>query len=477
MTLDDRNLTGEELPENAAAPLTLDTLEDAEPAAPEAPEEITEISAEPTAEPLPESMPEPVSAPDPQPLSYTSPETPAPVAAPPAKKAPKAKRRKPHIALRIPLQLLSFVLTFVLFAVILCGALLADLRQITSEGGIKQIVNALLVPTANAPVTVHPAPIEADLMNTDAEAPADGTTPEGTLPGGIIVDGDNITIGGDISIDIGDIPDDILTGGGGEANVLNLADYVYDLIDASIDNSLPFSKSEFQEFVQESTFSDYISEKLAGFADDFINNTENTRITSREILKLLEDNEALMKSELNMELTAQQWDEIEKTVEQIVEENNINETVRDKVYEAVDNVLEESPGILGDMHREDLQEFLQLLTSDKLFWGFVGAAAVLLLLLCLLNFYNVPAALTWASFPTMIAGAILSIPVLALQTASDVVMDLIPSVKPLIGVLTSFIGVFAPIHYGVLITGVGLLVVSIIWRIIRAVVRKHRVTV
>lgn len=539
MTLDDLNLPEEETPETSAPVFTLDSLEEPAPAAPEAsvftldnldtpaqtppvaeplpepipiaepiPAPIPEPTPEPIPEPVPAPIPEPIPAPKPEPAptvhttqrqpvyhstpvqpvyhsapvqpTYHAAPAPAPAAAPvaapvtpKAEKAPKPRRRKPHIALRIPMQLLSFVLAVALFAVLISGALLADLRQITSEGGIKQIVNALLMPTANAPAVVHPAPIQVDLMDSDAEA---GTA--ATLPGDITVDEDgNITIGGDVSINIGDIPDDILGGGGGEANVLNLTDYVYDLIDASTDKPLKFSKSEFQEFVQESTFSDYISEKLAGFADDFINDTENTRITSREILKLLKENEDLMESTLHVEANDQQWEQIEKTVDQVVKENDINATIREKVYTAVDNVLEENSEILGDFKREDLQASLQLLTSDSLFFGFVGAAAVVLLLLCLLNYYNVPAGLTWASIPAILAGVILSLPVLALQSATDAVMDLLPSVKPLIGVLTSFIGVFAPIHYGVLIGGFALLVVSIIWRIIRSVVRKNQVAV
>lgn len=471
MTLDDLNLPEEETAGTSAPVFTLDALEDAKPAEPEMPVVDPEMSAD--AVPATEPIPEPVVHTPPQP-AYPSAPVAAPVAEPmqPAAtnkppKAPKPRRRKPHIALRIPMQLLSFVLAVVLFAVLICGVLLADLRQITSEGGIKQIVNALLMPTASAPVTVHPAPIQVDLMSNEEQS-----STEGTLPGDITVDENgNISIGGDITIDPSDIPDDILTGGGSEANVGNLVDWIYEQIDESTDKPLKYTKEEMRAFVQESTVADYLSEKLAGYADDFINNTENTEITSREIMKLLKENEYLMKSKLNMELTDEQWDQIEKTVDEIVEKNDINATIRDTVYTAVDTALEETAPILGDVKREDLQATLQLLTSDSLFIGFAGAAVLLLLLLCLLNYYNVPAGLTWAAIPAMIAGTILSLPVLALQTATDVVMDLLPELNSIIGVLASFIGVFAPIHYGLLIIGFSLLIVSIVWRVVRAVVR------
>lgn len=472
----------------------------AEPAPAPIPEPLPVYTPEPVPAPVPQPVPQPVYRPeDRQPVYHSTPVQPVvhrsnvqpvvhhanpaqptyhanpvqpvqPVQPQKPEKAPKVRGKKPHIAVRIPLQLLSFILAVALFAVVIGGVLLADLREVTSENGMKKLVNALLTGGESAPVQIHPAPIQADPMSNIAW---DSTSP--TIPGDITVDEDgNITIGGDVSINPEDIPDDILNGGGGEANVLNLVDWVYEQIDASTDKPLKFSKSEFREFVQESTVGDYVSEKLTGYTEDFINDTEETEITTREILKLLEENEDLMRTTLHVEPTDEQWDQIEVTVETMVEQNDINGTIRDKVYTAVDTVLEENAEMLGGMDRKGLQELLQTLTSDGLFFTFVGAAVLLLVLLCLLNYYNVPAGLTWAAVPTILAGIILALPVLLLNTAADTVSGLIPALSGVTGLLASFVDVFALIHYGVLGIGVLLLIVSIVWRVIRSVVRKSR---
>lgn len=529
MTLDDLNLPKEEAPEQNAPVFTLDSLEvpETDPAAPvftldslEEPEvpaapvftldALEKTPAEPAAEPAPEPTPEPTPAPVPQPtpepvfrgedrqpvyhstpvqpvvhrsnaqpvMHHTNPVQPTYHAAPvqpaepvqpkKAAKAPKVRGKKPHIAVRIPLQLLSFVLAAALFAVVIGGVLLADLREVTSENGIKKLVNALLVGSESAPVHIQPTPVQADPMSNITW---DSTSP--SSPDDITVDEDgNIVIGGDVSINLEDIPDDILSGGGSEANVMNLVDWVYEQIDASTDKPLKFSKGELREFVQESTVSDYLSEKLAGYADDFINNSEKTEITTREVMNLLKENEDLMQSKLNMELTDEQWVQIEVTVETLVEENDINATIRSEVYTAVDKVLEENSEMLGGMERKELQELLQLLTSDGLFIAFVGAAIVLLVLLCLLNYYNVPAGLTWAAVPTILAGILLALPILLLDTATEAVAGLVPGLSAVMSLLTSCVDVFAPIHYGLLGIGVLLLIASIVWRVIRAAVRK-----
>ena len=58
---------------------------------------------------------------------------------------PKKKTsKKPHGAVRFLLQVLSFVLFFALVCATVTAALVADLRQATSQDGIKQLVTCAL---------------------------------------------------------------------------------------------------------------------------------------------------------------------------------------------------------------------------------------------------------------------------------------------------------------------------------------------
>ena len=65
---------------------------------------------------------------------------------------PKNQRRKPHIALRIGMQFLSFVLCMMLCVSLVATVLIADLHVLTSAGGIKKIITGALMP-GRAPFT------------------------------------------------------------------------------------------------------------------------------------------------------------------------------------------------------------------------------------------------------------------------------------------------------------------------------------
>ena len=108
---------------------------------------------------------------------------------------------------------------------------------------------------------------------------------------------------------------------------------------------------------------------------------------------------------------------------------------------------------------------LRLITQQNVLYGAIGACVLLILLLCALNFYNIPGGMTWASLPCILMGLILSAPIAALQMMPELLGEM-AGFAPLVNVL-------APVHYTVPITGFVLLFGSIIWRIVRACIRKN----
>lgn len=399
----------------------------------------------------------------------------------PEVEAPKGPR-KPHVALRVLLQLLSFLVAIALFATTLAGALVLDLQALTSSGGIKQLIDAVISTITTAAPTESQAPHLSNLSNwtvryDETEPTIDGSFSVTVDENGntIIVDKDGNQIDMDFIMDengnviFGDIPEDVIMGGGDGDSVGGLIDWIYDQIDESAEEELPITKEQLQNFVEESTVSDYLSDKLAGFADDFINGTQNTTITADEIMNLLEENEELLKSELQIELTPEMKEELKGSVEQIVEKTDINDTIREEVFGAVEDAVNDSTAELG-VDMEQIRSILQLLTSESMRNFVLIINLALIGLLCLLNFYNIPAGLTWAAFPCLLSGAILQIPSIVMSNlqTSD------PGSAGVVSLLGSFAGVFQPIHNAVLYLGVGLLVVSLLWRFIRAVIRKVR---
>lgn len=422
-----------------------------------------ETASEPVADPVAsEELPEAVSA--------------APVSVQQTTQPKKKKRNKPHILVRILLQFFSFALAVVLMATVLAGVLLLDLKTMTSSGGIKQIIDAILMPKS-APTYVESTPRYSDrfggvslsrmvvlrMDEADVTDPSEYTIPDGSLDLG----------GVDLSdLDLGNIPEDILTGGGGAENVSVLVDWLYEQIDATTDTELSFSKEAVQSFVENSTVSEYLSEKLSEYAEDFINGTENAFITTEELVQLLEENEELLRTELNIELTPETKQKFTEVFDHLVVEQDINSTIRDTVYEAVDSVLQESAQSMGGLDLISIQATLKTLTSSQLRNIVIGAAVVLMVLLCLLNYYNLPAGLTWSGIPCLLMGLILSLPILLVEKIMGLLSDMLPELASVWQIAPSMLALFKPYHYGLLILGIALLAISIVWRIIRASLRK-----
>ena len=375
---------------------------------------------------------------------------PVPVAAEPAPAKKKEKKkaykppRKPPLLLRIPLQLLSFVLCLALTVGLLGTVMLADLNHLMSADGIKQMIHAVLIPSYAAPRTVSPA------------------------VGAVGVRLDNsFDIG---NIDLDDIPDDLFNSEDG-LNVDSLIDWIYEEIEKNSNQPLTVTKEQIEEFIAESNVADFVAEKLAGYTEDFINDTEKTEITVDEVMELLEENEELIEEKFDVNITKDVRKNMEATVEKVVEENDLNEIIREQVFVSVENSIDQTMQIAGKSW-EDLRPMVQKLCADETLYTALGICAAILLLLCLLNFYNVPAGLTWGAVPCLVVGALVTAPLALLVASPDIFAGIVS--EAITGTIASVAGALIPIHGSVLVLGLALLVLSIFWRIIRAAVRRHR---
>lgn len=377
---------------------------------------------------------------------------PQPVIVQPAEKPVQApKRRKPHIGLRIAMQFLSFVLCVVLMASLLATVVLADVNHLTSAGGIKQLVNALLLPSqASGAIRPVGAAGVGDVLYEGENLP---------LPEGI----------GDL--DISDLPADIFTG---DNPTEALVDWIMDAVAENYGEELPVTKEQVQAIVEKSTVTDFVAEKVAGYADDYINGTENTTITVDEIMQLIEENEQLLEEELKITITEEDKAVLQEKVEEVVEQQDLNNTIRQEVFTSVDQAIEESTASMGGMNRDELMSLVQTLTATQTLLIAIAACVVLMLLLFALNFYNLPAGLTWSAMACMIMGLIVALPVALLQIAPDFAASLLPDAGSVVLLLIPFVGILAPFHYGLFGLGVVLLIGSVVWRVLRNSRAKKR---
>ena len=414
-------------------------------------EEATPKVTEPAPEPVPEPVPDPALQPVvPLEVPMQPPVFVIPPAAPPAPtKKPYRPKPKPHIALRIPLQLLSFLLCLALSVSLLGTVLLADLNHLMSAGGIKQLINAILIPNA-APHSIQPA-VGAAGVRFDNETPVPGFT----VPG---------------DFDVNDIPGDLINGENG-VDMDGLIDWIYNTVEEAAGEPLPISKEQVEEFIAESTVSDFVSEKLAGYAEDFINGTENTTITTEELLELLEENQELLEEKFQVEITPEVKENLTAAVEDAMAEADLDSMIREQVFDTVADSIDQTMQEAG-LRWEDLQPMLQTICSDTTLYTAIGICVALMLLMCLLNFYNLPGGLTWIAVPCILMGSLVTAPLVLLSASPQIFAGMVP--EAITGIVASFAGVLLPIHGSVPVLGLALLIISIIWRSIRGAVRRSR---
>lgn len=333
-------------------------------------------------------------------------------------------RRKPHILLRVALQLLSLILCLALCVSLVATVLLADLNRMLSSGGMKQLVTAIL--TTNTP-------------------PTQPETPEA--------------------------PDDDLPEGVSEEDISFLIDWIYGKMMEATDNGLSVTKEQLQNFVNEPTISGFMTDKLAGYAEDFLNGTALTTITPDEVMQLLEDNMGLLERTFNKKLNLLQKQLLTATVRQIMQDTDVDALIRDKVFSTVEDSINENTGNTG-LTWEKLQPMLQSIGTERTIHAAMGLCVMLMLLLTVLNFYNLPGGLCWSACPCILIGAALTVPLTMLPTLDRMLDSKLLSAA--IQVISSFIDVLLPIHSTLLYVGFALLAVCFAWWVIRACLRHKR---
>ena len=370
-----------------------------------------------------------------EPVHVAEPVQPAP------KKAKKIKKR-PCFGVRFLMQFLSLILCLVMIVSLLGCVVVMDARRLTTGNGLKVIIDGVMFGGKNSSAAVEQLPPAAPQIQ-------DGY--------GVVSLGNTTLYMEEVVVD----PDDL----SGMESMDELLDWLYEELLDSVDD-VDFSKSQFKDFVNESTVGDFLSDKMAGFAEDVLHGTTNTQITTDEVMNLLEENERLLKKDLGVELTAKDKQELRKNLEEEIEEKDLVNTLRETVSEEVNNALAESAGI--DL--ATMQSYVRTLNSNGVLFVMLGLILLLMGLLLLTNFYNLGAGLTWSASAGLFVGLIMSLPLLLIDPIMSAVLpggnDAVVST-----VIPAVAKAFGPVHYGLLGVSFVLLVVSIV---IRCISRKHR---
>lgn len=364
------------------------------------------------------------------------------------------KKRKPPVLLRLPMMLLSIVLCLALIVGLLAAVLLTDIRVLTSTGGIQTILSHLLTSGQSDPDPTAP---DTDPGMASGGVTLLSSTTEPTPSEGYTVDANGNIIAPDGTI-IGNINDGQLSGNVEDPSTLSA--YLHDIAQQILGEDVDISLDQVQTFVEESTVMDFLSEKFSSYIDDAVNGTHNTTITAEEIKQLIDDNEVLLEETFQIEITEEDKAEIYTQIDQAITETDLNNTIRS----SIDDIMQEPVPGLDGMTISDLLAKLQALSQTNVLILVYGLCLLMILLICLLNYYNVARGMRWAASSCMLAGSFVSGPLAIIQFAPSLLTNYLPEAAELMQIFSGAAAALAPVHYGVLILGVLLMVVSFLWR-------------
>lgn len=345
--------------------------------------------------------------------------------------------KKPALGIRVLLQVASFLLCMILMLGLLVAVALIDLKTATSSEGIETVINLLIA--ADRPTQSQPQ------MSFQGDKAADRSV------GPVLLSASNGEY--EIPDDI-DIPYDVLT----DADAL--ADFIVETLNEYAGESIDVDRETVFDFINDSSIIEYTSQKVSGYLQDALGGTEDTVITTDEIMSLFDDNKQLIEQTFDITVTDEMEQKIRSGVEEAINENDLNGNIR----RGIDSVMQQ-PLDGTDITVSDIAAFFGRLTAVTTLLLVFAICLLLAGLLFLANYYKLAKGLTWVSVSFMLSGLIPALlPALLCGLAQHMITEYA-------GIITEFTALFAPLHYGFAIAGVLMLAASVAWRIL---IKKHR---
>ena len=349
----------------------------------------------------------------------------------------KLGRKKPPALIRLVMQIVSLLMCLTLIASLITTVLLADIRSLTSSGGIEKIITALFTPESSMQM---PDPTIDPVANALPVHKLNSTT--GTEDGTQIPE------------DV-EIPMDALT------NSDAMTEFVTGFVESLLGEEAAADPENVSRFIEESTVMDFFAAKISSFVSDAFSGNQSATITAEEIMQLLDENQALLEDIFKIEITDEQKEQIGSQVNDMLAEADLDNTIRQSIDDLTSTPIEGMDG----MTVGDLMQTIQKISQPGVILLAFGFCLLLMLGMCLLNFYNIPQALRWCGFPCLISGAILSAPLLVINASPAILEEAMPDTAALMTVVDAALSVVAPLHFGILILGVAMIVLSFLWRL------------
>lgn len=210
------------------------------------------------------------------------------------------KQKKLPLGVRFLLGLVSFVLCILLFVSTIVTIVVADVRFLTSKGTLENLIQEALFSTSFSEPVRSGSSYARPAVTFRSPKLAMPRLNEAAAPSG-------------------------LQG--------QLIESIYEMISGSFGGELPITLEQVQEFVEESTLSEFLPEKISGIVSDVINGTNTTSITIDEVEQLLKDNAELISETFNVPITDKEIDAVVKGLEESKMLDNLSsESIQDMLF-------------------------------------------------------------------------------------------------------------------------------------------------
>lgn len=347
----------------------------------------------------------------------------------------KAKKRgkKPFFLIRFFLHLMSLLLYLALMVSLLATALLADVNILTSSGGIEAIMTHLVTTDGTTPSPTSPS-----------------TSPAMGSAGVMLLSATDLP--GDVQI-----PDDVTTDSGA------LADFIQDMAGQILGEDAAITPEQIQTFIQKSNIMEFVADKAASMVGNILSGKTDTApiITTEDILQLVDDNQQLIEDIFRVEITEESKQEMAGQIDTALADADINAMLQEGITQALQTPV---PGTDG-MTVQEFLVYIQQLAQPKVIIFCVAACLLMMGLLGLLNYYNLPGGIRWIGSACTTAGALLATPLAIVQFSPALVAGLMPETGETLQLISGAASVIAPVHYGLLAMGIVLMIVSFTWRL------------
>lgn len=326
---------------------------------------------------------------------------------------------RPPLLLRLPMRLLSLLVSILLVVCLLATVLLVDLRILTTSDSLKTIISGIASGSTAPEESAAQANPYFVSLSTGAEP------------------------------DVGSVAG-------------TLTDYLKRFAQELLGADAKVDMAAVERLIAESTIVDFVSDKVSGFVEDYLNGTENAAITSKELMDLLEENKTLIEDAFQIEITGEMKAQMQEQFDTVVEENDLNGSIRSSVQSTMEQTVR-IPGI-GEMTVSQLLAGIQKLTQTRYLAMAVGLCLALMVTLLLLSYYCLPVGLRRCGDACMMVGVPLAVFQLIVQVGGKLLTVLMGQ-QQMVSTLQAAVAPLAPVHYGLPLAGLAMVLFARMCRV------------